>query len=240
MNLQADAPLDAFRTENDRVQVTLRERNSLQVISRVVKADRDFKAFYVSCGPRGVLELESKVGDLSISLPAGRLENADPVVDAEIRFGAADDSDAVLVQLDGDEPRIDELKLPTLYPKDGKVPARVFVADFEGVSSVIYGFSKDGSLRLADADAKSSAATAPRQDENQRHVVDFNIDLKDQPVGKRLLLVKVVDHVGHESKLLDRTIVITDPKAMPEKGEIRGVIKYGPGPSEWQPLQDDH
>lgn len=228
VNLQADAPLDAFRTENDRVQVTLRERNSLQVISRVVRADRDFKAFYVAAGPRGTLELESKVGDLSILIPAGRLENADPVVDAEIRFGATTDSDAVLVQLDGDEPRIDELRLPTQFPKDGKVAARVFVADFEGVSSVIYGFSKDGSAKLADADAKSSAVTTPRLDENQRHMVDFNIDLKDQPVGKRLLLVKVVDHVGHESQLLNRMIVITDPKAMPEKGEIRGVIKYGP------------
>jgi hypothetical protein len=118
--------------------------------------------------------------------------------------------------------------LPKLLPKDAQVPARILVTDYEGVNRVIYGFSKDGSPKLAEADAKTVADIEPKLDENRRFVVDFEIDLKDQPAIRRLLLMKVVDNVGHESPLVQRDIVITDVKAMPEKGEIRGVIRFGP------------
>lgn len=223
VRLQADAPIDAFRSENDRVSATLRENS----FTRVVRADREVLASCVGCGPRGMLELETIVSDLTMRLSPGTLENVQTVVDADIRFGDRDDADSVFVQLDGDDPRIAEVQMPRSVAKEGKALVRFFVSDFHGVAKVVFGFSKDGSRRLAEADAQTLAVTS-RRDDDGRHVFDLEMDLKGQPVGRKLLLFKVVDHVGHESQLDGRELFITDVAAMPTTGEVRGVIRYGP------------
>ncbi|MGE3780543.1 MAG: hypothetical protein AB7F89_25360, partial [Pirellulaceae bacterium] len=76
VQLQADAPLDAFTNESDRIQVKLEINN----LTRDLRATRDFTPAFVNCGPSGLLELHSQLSDIVVPLDIGSLLNAEASV----------------------------------------------------------------------------------------------------------------------------------------------------------------
>jgi hypothetical protein len=71
VNIEADAPLDAFTNPTDGIRVRLRANNE----TRILRTTRDMQAFYVGSGPGGLVELDTRVADLSIPLQIGSLQN---------------------------------------------------------------------------------------------------------------------------------------------------------------------
>jgi hypothetical protein len=222
VNLQADAPLDAFTNDTDGIQVKLPANN----VPQVFRATRSFEAFFVGAGAGGLIEFKTQLSDLTVPINVGALQNADTVISAAIRFRDRQSDDFAQVKIDGSIPIIRSVDLPQTVVKDSKAKVTFRVADFSGVSQVLYGFAPGGALRLPEPPIPRTVQT--RTDELGQHVFDVDVDTKDMPVGNHLLVAKVVDLVGRESELSSRTLTIRESQpAGPARGEIRGVIKAG-------------
>jgi hypothetical protein len=227
VHLQVDAPLDAFTNSTDGIVVKLQETD----LTRNLRAIRDLEISFVGCAPGGLLELKTRLGDLSVPLEIGSLLNATTIVNAGVRFRDQQIDDFIEVQIDGSDPIIQQpIELPRTVLKDGKATATYRVSDYSGVAQVVYGFTRDGTRRLVEATAIPRAVKA-QTDELGRFVFSVPMDFKDMPVGNYLLVAKVVDLVNRESALISREFAIVEPPPVqPTKGEIRGVIRAGRSP----------
>jgi len=239
VDFEADAPVDAFADPDHRIEVTLGEDLTKPV--RVFD-DRSMTTQLVEFGDRGLMEFETEVGDYSVELLPGDLENEKTYVEAELLLpGIGQASDHVVLVLDSDKPSIQEMGLtipgrrgavPVVdraseIPKGATVIVHIQARDLSGVAAVEYTFAARGKREM-DPESATKNELLDVRSADLTHVFDLRLETQDLSMGEHALLVRLADKVGHQSEVLAHNIRIVAAQPKPQKGVISGAIRFGP------------
>ncbi len=227
VDFAVDAPADAFRRENDRIELRLGED---LIPTERFYADRQMSVTLTKFEARGVVSLQAAVRDYRVTLAPGDLRNKRTFLQSQLVLpdvGQADDLCRLI--LDGQDPEIRTIDLePARQGTEAVV--RVQATDLSGVKAVEFGIDRNDSLTLDGPEAKAIPLREVRHD-NEIHAFEFQIATQELAVGKYRLLVRVYDLVGRMSETAAvELVVLPDRPPPPTKGIIEGFVKFGNRP----------
>jgi hypothetical protein len=192
-------------------------------------------------GEQGLIELETEISDYEVDLTPGDLENLPTYVEVNVRLPRLGDRrDRANVILDSDRPEINSVKLLSEDGSEARISngvyqavagqrliARVTVKDTTGIGEAMYGFLDPGKREL-DPEKATRHVPEPPRGINPNLMADLPIDTKDVPPGTKTLQIKITDRAAHEApEAAELPIEIKDPAAMPQRGVIEGLIRFG-------------
>ncbi len=236
VHFEVDAPADAFGNSEDRIEIRIGDDPTPAM---VCFADRSATARLVAPGANGMLEFDTQVGDYSVKIDPGPVENEQTSLKIDMHLPRVipdDVRDYVKVGFDSAPPVLEE-SLP--LHGVGKVPAalngnvfqvplgqplhlRVKAVDLSGIEVAEYAFVDRGARRDTLQNPKSSYPSSSRG--GSVHVFEIPLDTKDLPLNCDGLLLRLRDRTGHDSPVHPIGLQFVANKPMVAKGVIAGLI----------------
>lgn len=231
VQFEVDVPKDAFQLSqrDDLVEVGLDVEGADR---QRFYADRQVTTHLVGIGPQGLLTLDTEVRDYSIELDPGGLQNKRFQLTAQLVLaGSNAQEDRVPVVLDGLPPDIKTFNTSpdasqAVIPGQ-KFVAQLNVADLSGVAQVEFGFDLNQSGDLEKEEAKILQVQAQPL---ANDVWSLELSTKDLPPGRNVLMARVTDRVGLQSRPRPLILRVPSPDAVKgkmDKGTIKGVVMFG-------------
>ena len=238
MDFEADAPVDAFRDPDHRIEVRVGDSLSPAL---AFFDDRSASARLTTVGDRGLLQFETKVSDYSISLDPGAIENVRTFLRLQLRLpGIGEAEDRVRIALDSEPPVVEQVQVLSARtgallqkrqgafqaPRQQPLVARVEVQDRSGVEAAEYELVDPASGRKT---LQTPKVHRPRlgTSSDERHVLDLPLDTKELTLDRYRLLIRVRDLAGHDSQLATADIEFAAVDLGVVKGVIKGVLRLG-------------
>ena len=232
LELQVDAPEDAFLNEADSVQVMIvadgNDRELCPEEHRWFYSDRQAKVFLNELSPSGEWKIGTKVGDFKVPLGAGGLSNTRARIMAQIGVNNPNLPEqrillpaAVHILLQGDPPALQEIGIDPEKPIPRGQPVNAFVIVKKSLSAIKelqIGIDRDGSGVLEEGD---KPAKLHQSDENGKW--QAKLPTEDLEPGRYTLIAKATDILGFEAKPITKTITIERP-APPPKAATMSTI----------------
>lgn len=246
VDFEVDAPVDAFRDAEHRVELVLGDSPPAMSL----RDDRQAVAQLVNCGERGLLEFATQVGDYSVQILPGSLENVRTFLEARLLLpGIGDTEDHVLIALDSERPVIADLQLLSAarreafpqtrsirqVPKGTPLVARLQVNDLSGIRHVEYEFADPAGNPRTLQTPKRHVPELQRQVEG-RHIFDVPLDTKELAESRYRLLLRVRDLADQDSQVQAVELAFATAAPASRKGVIAGVIRFG---SNASPVRGD-
>jgi len=231
---RVDAPADAFQLPDREDVIEL----ALQVESASrhrLYTDRQMVARLAKTRLRGLVMIQTEVGDYTVKLPPGGLQNKRFALCARLVLaGSEAQSHLVGVVLDGLPPRVDAFYTRPDHtgpiPPGKTVAAYLQLTDLAGIEKVEFGFDTDQS---GDLEKKEIVVVKDLGKPPAGNIWSATLDTKDQP-PKCQLMARATDKVGLSTRA--KPLLVTIPSPQPgeggglEKGTIRGVVMFGSQP----------
>lgn len=233
VELQVDAPEDAFQRPGDVVEVGIDEDGDNQLRHEnklTLSTDRQVSARLEALGPQGTVRLSAEVGDFRVAIPASGLRNKKVRVMAKLSVAGlasgaerAVAEDSVEIVLDGAPPdlRIEAPAKPVAAGQD--VPFSARAEDLGGVARIEVGLDLDGSGEL-DAPDKPKTLLGPAPDGTWSAAIEG----KELAPGRYELIARATDRVGLVTTGR-KVVTVLPPSGMAEKpapktGTIQGRV----------------
>jgi hypothetical protein len=230
VDLQVDAPYDAFVDPQDVVQVWLSRADNSDPIGGDRKpfySDRAVRMTLEDVSPEGPIKVSAQVRDLQAAFDLGDLQDKIKVrAKLDLHKPARGDEDAIDLILDGDPPKV-ELTAPGELEKGGDLVVSAVVADrLSGPKKVEFGFDLDDSGHLEDKEvlAKREAPNLNQPVRIATKELKLNVD------QQYAFFAKATDYAGHVTET-SQPIMVRAPageagKAMGDKvpGTIKGTV----------------
>jgi hypothetical protein len=237
VKLAIDAPASALKNPPLRVEVGLdqnRDRELRGDDTVLITADRQVSAALVAVGKAGELQIDARVSDVAVNIPAGSFSGGRANVLAHAVLGDKDAwSQPVEIVIDGQSPRTSGVELrPSGTAIIGKPVLVSALADdlgLSGIAKVEAAFDVDRSGKFGAAPPAAGALG-----DDGRWLV--SVPTAGVAAGSYNILVRATDRAGNEGQPARAPIrLITEDaaKAAWEKdnsADITGVVMYGEEP----------
>jgi hypothetical protein len=232
LELQVDAPPDAFLNDADSAQVMIvAEANDRELCAeehRWFYSDRQVRVFLNELSPSGEMKISTTVGDFRLPLGVGGLVNTRARIMGQVSVNnpnlpeqRIERSAFVGILLQGDPPVLKELGIEPekAIPRGQPIKAFVTVAkELSAIKEMQVGIDRDNSGALEEAEKPVKLHQA---DDNGKW--QAKIPTEDLEPGRYTLMAKAADVLGFESKSIARTIIV-EPPAPPLKTATMSTI----------------
>ncbi|MCL4204343.1 MAG: hypothetical protein KJ000_17810 [Pirellulaceae bacterium] len=238
VDFETDAPVDAFRDPDHRIEVRVGDSLSPAL---AFFDDRSATARLATVGDRGLLQFETTVSDYSVSLDPGAIENVRTFLRLQLRLpGIGEAEDRARIALDSEPPLVQQVQvlsartgalLPKRQgafqaPRQQPLIARVEVQDLSGIQVAEYELVDPASGRKTLQTPKTHRPQ-PSGSSDEQHVFDLPLDTKELTLDRYRLLLRIRDLAGHDSQLATADIEFAAAAPAAVKGVIKGVLRFG-------------
>jgi hypothetical protein len=210
VELQVDAPEDAFRAPGDAVEVRIIAEDSNRELCpeqrRQFFNDRQTAIYLGQLTAQGEMKIQTRVGDFKISMAAAGLKNTKVRIAAELLLAdRAAVRDSVRVALDA-APPVFEIRVPGRpVPRGQNVMVWASVTDeLSGIEKMEFGFDLQNNDEF-DKKIEPLVVRQPSEDGTWRAA----LPTKDLEPGQYRILVRATDRVGYAAK--QRKLVTIGP-----------------------------
>ncbi len=238
VHLAVDAPASISKVPPLRIEVGVdqnRDRELRGDETVVVSADRQVTAALVGVGKAGDLQIEAKVSDLAIDVPAAAFAGGRANVLAHAVLGDSEAwSEPIEIVIDAQPPRVAGLELrpaaTVVIGKDVLVSALADDAGLSGVAKLEAAFDLDRSGKFGPA---SKPVAGALRDDGRWTV---SVPTAGVGAGTYNLLVRATDKAGNEGQPARASIRLIPPEEAEadakksNSADITGVVMYGDEP----------
>ena len=232
LEMQVDAPEDAFLNDADSVQVMIvadgNDRELCPEEHRWFYSDRQAKVFLDEISPAGELKIGTKVGDFKIPLGAGGLIDTRARIMGQISVNNPNMPEQriqvpafVRILLQGDPPVLGEVGIipDRSIPRGQPVAAFATVKkEWSALREMQIGIDRDNSGVLEEGD---KPIKLHQPDENGKW--QARLPTGDLEPGRYTLIAKATDVLGFEAAAITKTITIERPAPPPKTATMSTI-----------------